>query len=177
MSRTVSSNELNLSVNLLESLERQLFKRTIHFCFFTLLLGKLLFVRNWEQNRNLHGLLAKSAKPIVEYHRIPLKSGYDAFVKLQFPPGADFSAKHKYPMLIDVYGGPGSFAGADRWGTTFTSYLVTNRKYIVVQINGRGSGNRGQKLLHEIYRRMGTVEIEDQLEAAQYVTMNTSPIK
>lgn len=137
-------------------------------------LDKLRFVRNWEQNRALHVLLGKTAKPIVEYHRIPLKSGYDAFVKLQFPPGADFSAKRKYPMLIDVYGGPGSFAGADRWGTTFTSYLVTNRKYVVAQINGRGSGGRGQKLLHEIYRKMGTVEIEDQLETAQYVTVNVT---
>lgn len=128
-----------------------------------------MFVRNWEQNHNLHGLLAKSAKPIIEYHRIPLKSGYEAFVKIQFPPDADFSAKQKYPMLIDVYAGPGSFAGTDRWETTFSTYLVTNRKYIVAQINGRGSGNRGQKLLHEIYRQMGTVEVQDQLEAAEYV--------
>lgn len=75
-------------------------------------------------------------------------------------------------MLIDVYAGPGSFAGTDRWDTTFGTYLVTNRKYVLVQINGRGSGYRGQNLLQEIYRKMGTVEVQDQLETAQYVTMN-----
>lgn len=134
--------------------------------------GKLLFVRNWEQNHGLHAILSKSTRPIIEYHRIPLKSGYEASIKIQFPPDADFTAKQKYPMLIDVYAGPGSFAGTDRWDTTFATYLVTNRKYILVQINGRGSGYRGQNLLHEIYRQMGTVEVQDQLETAQYVTMN-----
>lgn len=70
-------------------------------------------------------------------------------------------------MLIEVYAGPGSYAGPDRWETGWNTYLSTNRKYIVAQINGRGSGNRGDKLLHTIYRKMGTVEVEDQIETAR----------
>lgn len=95
--------------------------------------------------------------------------GFDAVVKLQIPPNADLSGKVKYPMLVDVYGGPGSYSGSDRWETTFSTYLVTNRSFIVAQINGRGSGNRGEKLLHTIYRKMGTVEVEDQILTVKYV--------
>lgn len=104
----------------------------------------------------------------MRYHQITLDSGFDAVVKLQLPPGMDLTGKTKYPVLIDVYAGPGSYAGADRWEIGFSSYLVTSRKYIIAQINGRGSGNRGEALLHTIYRAMGTVEVEDQIETAKY---------
>lgn len=115
----------------------------------------------------LHSSLAGVSLPIYQYHHVPLKSGFSAFVKLQLPPGMDLSGKTKYPMLIDVYAGPGSFAGADRFEVGWNAYLVTSRKYIVAQINGRGSGNRGEKLLHTIYRGMGTVEVDDQIETAK----------
>lgn len=100
-----------------------------------------------------------------------MNNGFDAFVKLQLPPGLDVSGRTKYPMLIDVYAGPGSYNGADRWETGWNTYLSTNRKYIIAQINGRGSGNRGDKLLHTIYRKMGTVEVEDQIETAGYINI------
>lgn len=70
-------------------------------------------------------------------------------------------------MLIDVYAGPGSYAGVDKFEVGFSSYLVTSRKYILAQINGRGSGNRGENVLHTIYRAMGTVEVQDQIETAE----------
>lgn len=96
-----------------------------------------------------------------------MDTGFESFVKLQLPPDYDASGKTKYPMLIDVYAGPGSYAGADKWEVGFNAYLVTSRKYILAQINGRGSGNRGENLMHSIYRAMGTVEVEDQIETAK----------
>lgn len=127
----------------------------------------MVFLRNWENNHGLHASMANVSLPIVQYHNIALKSGFDAVVKLQLPPGMDTSGNTKYPMLIDVYAGPGSYAGVDRFEVSFSSYLVTSRKYILAQINGRGSGNRGENLLHTIYRAMGTVEIQDQIETAE----------
>lgn len=126
-----------------------------------------MFLWNWESNQGLHTALFNKSLPIIEYHQIQLNSGFDAFVKLQLPPGMDVSGKTKYPMLIDVYAGPGSYAGLDRWEIGLSAYLVTSRKFILAQINGRGSGNRGEKLLHSIYRAMGTVEVQDQIETAK----------
>lgn len=121
----------------------------------------------WEDNKKLNSLITNASAPVIHYYQIPLKSGFEAIVKLTIPPNADLSGKTKYPMLIDVYAGPGSYAGSDSWQYTFGTYLSTNRSYIYAQINGRGSGNRGDKLLHSIYRNMGTVEIEDQIETAK----------
>ncbi|XP_031621025.1 venom dipeptidyl peptidase 4-like isoform X2 [Contarinia nasturtii] len=132
--------------------------------------SELIFLRNWENNHGLHSLLAKVSTPIIKYHQIPLKNGFEAVVKLQLPPDVDTSGKTKYPMIIDVYAGPGSQSSLDRWEISFSSYLVTSQKYILAQIDGRGSGNRGQNLLHTIYRAMGTVEVEDQIETTKKLT-------
>lgn len=74
----------------------------------------LEFLRNWEINHELHSAVSNVSLPIVEYHKIRLNSGFDAFVKLQLPPNLDTSGKTKYPMIVDVYAGPGSYAGLDR---------------------------------------------------------------
>lgn len=131
-------------------------------------LAEMVFLQNWEGNHRLHTSLTNVSLPTIKYHQVPLKNGFDAIVKLQLPPNIDTTGKTKYPMLVDVYAGPGSYAGLDKWEIGFSSYLVTSRKYILAQINGRGSGNRGENLLHSIYRAMGTVEIEDQIETAKY---------
>ncbi|XP_031623304.1 venom dipeptidyl peptidase 4-like [Contarinia nasturtii] len=131
---------------------------------------KLQLVQNWENNKKLHSSMDKVSNPIIKYYEIPLKDGFDAVVKLFLPPNVDTSGKTKYPMLIDVYAGPGSFKSADKWGVDFNSYLTTSQEIIVVQINGRGSGLRSEKLLHSIYRALGTVEIEDQIQTAKKLT-------
>lgn len=48
--------------------------------------------------------------------------------------------------------------------------MTTSRGVIYALIDGRGSGYQGDKMLQEIYRRMGTVEIEDQIKVTKYVT-------
>ena len=49
------------------------------------------------------------------------------------------------------------------WG----SYLAANHSIIYTRIDGRGSGLRGDKLLHTLYRQLGTVEITDQIQIAK----------
>ena len=48
-------------------------------------------------------------------------------------------------------------------------YLASKKNIIVAQIDGRGSGGQGYKLLYEIYKKLGTVEVFDQLEVTEYV--------
>lgn len=49
------------------------------------------------------------------------------------------------------------------WG----SYLAANKSIIYATIDGRGSGLKGDKILFELYRRLGTVEIEDQINVTK----------
>lgn len=124
-------------------------------------------VYTWEDNAELVDFMKNVSLPEIQNYRISLDSGFEAVVKLKLPPNADLSGKTKYPMIIDVYAGPGSYAGSTGFDVGFGGYMTSNKSFVYAQINGRGSGNRGDKLLHTIYRAMGTVEIDDQIETAK----------
>lgn len=121
----------------------------------------------WETNPEARELISAKVVPTVAYHTIELDNGFSAKVRLQLPPLADLSGTTKYPMLVDVYAGPDSYHGADRFELSYGSVLSTNKSLIYAQINGRGSGLRGDRLMHEIYRKLGTVEVDDQIETAK----------
>lgn len=121
----------------------------------------------WDRNDEVKEILTAVATPKIVHLVVPLSHGFDAKVKLQLPPGADVSGNVKYPMLVYVYAGPDSYNGYAKWELDYGSYLASNKSIIYAHINGRGSGMRGDKLLHQIYRKFGTVEVEDQIETAK----------
>ena len=49
------------------------------------------------------------------------------------------------------------------WGT----YLTTSESVIYAVIDGRGSGYRGNDLLHEIYYKLGQPEVQDQIDVTK----------
>jgi dipeptidyl-peptidase-4 len=49
------------------------------------------------------------------------------------------------------------------WGT----YMASNKDIIYAFIDGRGSGNHGDRMLHELYLKLGSVEVEDQIAVAR----------
>lgn len=67
------------------------------------------------------------------------------------------------------YSGPGTQLVTDKWRIDWNTYLAGTKDYIVTQIDGRGSSGQGYQLLYEVYRRLGTVEVSDQLEVAEYL--------
>ncbi|XP_055708807.1 venom dipeptidyl peptidase 4 isoform X3 [Phlebotomus papatasi] len=119
----------------------------------------------WETNEELGELLEEHLTPMIEKDVIELDNGFTAKVLMLLPPNIDRSKK--YPMLIDVYGGPDSYNVVDRWSMDWGAFLTVNRSVVYTKIDGRGSGLRGDKLLHQIYRNLGTVEVEDQVETAR----------
>lgn len=70
------------------------------------------------------------------------------------------------------YSGPGSQLVTEKWRVDWNTYLAGTKDYIVTQIDGRGSSGQGYQLLHEVYRRLGTVEVSDQLEVTEYLRDN-----
>lgn len=57
----------------------------------------------------------------------------------------------------------------EKFRIDWNTYLAGTKDYIVGQIDGRGSSGQGYRLLHEVYRRLGTVEVSDQLEVTEYL--------
>lgn len=92
----------------------------------------------------------------------------DASVKLYLPPNLKEEEITKYPLFIQVYGGPGSQLVNERFGVNWGYYLSTRKNIIYGTIDGRGSGYKGDKILHELYYHLGTVEVDDQILVTRY---------
>ncbi|CAH1961628.1 unnamed protein product [Acanthoscelides obtectus] len=95
--------------------------------------------------------------------------GFKANVMLRLPPNLDESGSTKYPMVVNVYGGPDTFQVVDRFVLDWGSYLASNKSIIYATIDGRGSGLKGDKMLFSGYRKLGTVEIEDQINVTRLI--------
>lgn len=65
---------------------------------------------DWETNEALRNKLKNTDMPTIEIHTVPIADNFTAKVLLQLPPNMDKSGKIKYPMLVDVYGGPDSYS-------------------------------------------------------------------
>uniref|UniRef100_A0A674CLF0 Dipeptidyl-peptidase 4 n=1 Tax=Salmo trutta TaxID=8032 RepID=A0A674CLF0_SALTR len=73
-------------------------------------------------------------------------------------------------LLCSRYAGPCSQKADFRYRLGWAAYLASTEKVIVASFDGRGSGYQGDKLMHSIYRRLGTYEVEDQIMAAKEFT-------
>lgn len=85
------------------------------------------------------------------------------------PP--DFDPKKKYPVMMYVYGGPGSQTVTDSWdGRGYIWYQYLSRQgYIIASVDNRGTGKRGEEFKKMTYLFLGKYETIDQIEAARYL--------
>ncbi|HEX5520082.1 MAG TPA: S9 family peptidase, partial [Longimicrobiaceae bacterium] len=84
---------------------------------------------------------------------------------------ADFDPAKKYPVLMYVYGGPGSQTVTDSWGGTRYLWhaLLAQKGYIVASIDNRGTGGRGRDFKKVTYLKLGDYETRDQISGARYL--------
>uniref|UniRef100_A0A3B3VK43 Dipeptidyl-peptidase 4 n=1 Tax=Poecilia latipinna TaxID=48699 RepID=A0A3B3VK43_9TELE len=123
-----------------------------------------LEIRVLEDNKVFSDAIADIQMPTMR--RGTLKIGkYNLWYQMYLPPGFDESKK--YPLLIDVYAGPCSQKVDFRYRVGWSTYLASTEKVIVASFDGRGSGYQGDQLMFEIYKRLGTFEVEDQITAAK----------
>ena len=86
------------------------------------------------------------------------------------PP--DFDPAKKYPVLMYVYGGPGSQTVLNSWdrGYYLWDQLLAEKGYILVSVDNRGTGARGKEFKSIPYLQLGKWETNDQIEAARYLS-------
>jgi len=82
----------------------------------------------------------------------------------------NFDTNKKYPVLMYVYGGPGSQSVTNTFGYfDYVWYqMLCQKGYIVACVDGRGTGARGSEFEKQIYGKMGKFELNDQIEGAKY---------
>ena len=85
-----------------------------------------------------------------------------------------FSEGKKYPVIMYQYSGPGSQEVHNSFGNGFYGGLIWERRlaekgYIVVCVDGRGTGGRGSEFQRCTYKKLGDLESRDQAETATYL--------
>ncbi|XP_029160277.1 venom dipeptidyl peptidase 4-like, partial [Nylanderia fulva] len=115
-------------------------------------------VLTWNCNPSIRKLLSRRLMPQQRDFNVTV-NGYDSRVRLLLPP--DFDENKSYPLLVYIYGGPNTARIIDSAKYEYEYYLTTNKRIIYAWVDARGSAFKGSKMLFEIYRNLGTVEIED----------------
>ncbi len=88
---------------------------------------------------------------------------------------ADFDATKKYPVVMFQYSGPGNQQVINNWGVGsmgnggLYDYYFAQHGYIVVCVDGRGTGGRGADFEKCTYLKIGELESHDQVETAVWL--------
>nr|WP_266369351.1 S9 family peptidase [Tellurirhabdus rosea] len=83
----------------------------------------------------------------------------------------NFDSTKRYPVLMFVYGGPGSQTVSNNWEARdfFWYQTLAQKGYIIVSVDNRGTGARGKEFRTATYAQLGKLETEDQILAAKYL--------
>ncbi|KAK6766849.1 hypothetical protein RB195_026243 [Necator americanus] len=106
--------------------------------------------------------------PELSYEIVKLPSGYEVHIGMMKPP--KFDPNLKYPLLIDVYGGPNSCKVRRATPNPNMIHFCSTLGAIVVWIDGRGASNRGWNLKAPVYKALGQFETIDTIDAVKYLT-------
>ena len=124
--------------------------------------GKQL--RVLQDNAPLKERLAQYAYNKKEFTTVKTAAGVELNAWMVKP--VDFDPAKKYPVLMVQYSGPNSQQVLDQYGFDWEQYLA-NHGIIVACVDGRGTGARGEQFRKCTYLKMGLLESQDQVEAAQ----------
>ncbi|MDQ6885806.1 MAG: S9 family peptidase [Gemmatimonadota bacterium] len=125
--------------------------------------------RTLVDNRELESKLSVLSLRPPEFIRIPIPSG-DTLNAYRLVP-AGFDSTKKYPVLMYVYGGPGSQTVTDDWGGSryLWHQMLAQKGYVVVSVDNRGTGARGRRFETLTYLHLGRYEAQDQIDAARWL--------
>lgn len=126
-------------------------------------------VRVLVKNERLKSNLAKYSMVKKEFFVFTNSNG-DVLNCWKMMP-ANMDPNKKYPVLVAIYGGPGSNTVADAWGgRNYLWYqLLCQQGYIVVSCDPRGTQYRGRAFKHSTYMNLGKNETEDFIDLAKHL--------
>ncbi len=105
----------------------------------------------------------------VEFFTVPGADGTALQAMMIRPPG--FDASRKYPVLVHLYGGPHGQVVRNAWGGAnfLWHQLMAQKGYLIFALDNRGMAARGHAFEAHLHRRMGQVELADQLAGVAYL--------
>lgn len=126
-------------------------------------------IKKIQSNEGVEEKLAKYGVSPKEFFVLTTEKGHGLNSWMIKPK--DFSASKKYPVLMFQYSGPGSQQVANTWNGTndYWYFMLAQKGYIVVCVDGRGTGFKGAGFKKCTYKELGKYEVEDQIDAAKVI--------
>jgi dipeptidyl-peptidase-4 len=118
-----------------------------------------------DQNHPLYDFTDDWVKP--EFGSIKAQDGSDLQYRLYKPT----KLKGKHPVIVYLYGGPHAQMVTNSWGGDrglLMQYWV-NKGYVVFTLDNRGSYNRGKAFEDPLFKKMGFVEVDDQITGVRFL--------
>ena len=120
-----------------------------------------------EENQTLSNNLKGFNLPTKEFSVLKTEKGIELNMWMMKPK--DFDATKKYPVFMFQYSGPGSQQVNNDWnsGDDYWFASLTQKGYIVVCVDGRGTGFKGAAFKKVTQKELGKYEVIDQIDAAK----------
>jgi dipeptidyl-peptidase-4 len=126
--------------------------------------GKL--IRTLEANKDLQKTMQEYKLPTREFFTFTTSEGVELNAWMMKP--VDFDSTKEYPALLTFYGGPGSQEVLDRYSFDWSDYLA-QEGFVVVCVDNRGTGGRGEKFKKCTYMQIQNLEAIDLIETGKYM--------
>lgn len=126
-----------------------------------------------ESNDELQSRMEQYGANRKTFGHFATSQGTDLNYYMILPP--DFDSAKRYPLFFYVYGGPGNqqVRNAYDYYDNYWFHMLSQKGYVVVCFDGRGTGGRGAAFKKQTYRDLGRMECEDAIEAARWFGAKT----
>ena len=128
--------------------------------------GKQL--RMLEDNAQTAKNFASAQLPKKEFLTVPAADGLTQLNAWMIKP-VNFDANKKYPVVMIQYSGPNSQQVTDGYDAGW-HFALASEGFVVVSVDGRGTGARGEEFRKQTYLNLGIMESADQASAARYLS-------
>ena len=127
------------------------------------------YIKTLEDNANNASLMEEFGVSPVEF--FDFKTSEDVTLNAYMIKPPNFDANKKHPVFMYLYGGPNSQQVTNSWkGFNYWWFqMLAQKGYIVVCVDNRGTGGRGEEFRKMTYLKLGHYETIDQIEAAKYL--------
>jgi len=120
-----------------------------------------------EDNAEVEAYVSARAYSPTELFSFTTSDGVELDGSMIKPP--DFDPSRPHPVLLSIYGGPGSQQVYDEWASNGWHQYLAQQGYIVVGLNNRGSGNYGRDFMEVVYEVLGEWEAKDFAEVGRWL--------
>jgi dipeptidyl-peptidase-4 len=124
--------------------------------------------KRFTLEENAHPPLLDFERGSLEALELEAGDGTRLYAALLKPAG--FDPARRYPVIVSVYGGPHVQTVRNSWNQVSPfEQLLASHGFLVFWLDNRGSAGRGHAFESAIHRKLGQLELADQLRGIEYL--------